>query len=120
MRPRVTLNEPPKDPHWVPCFFNYIHDFSDSLSSNAKLLACDTSLFSVVRDIKTSTTELNNDPEKINDWVFQWKMTFNSDCNKESQEVIFNRKLKKVAHPNLLFSNNNVSQVNSQKHLGVI
>ena len=83
-------------------------------------MAGDTSLFSVVRDINTSTIELNNDPEKINDWVFQWKIIFNPDCNKESQEIIFNRKLKKATHPNLLFSNNNVSQVNSQKHLGVI
>ena len=99
---------------------NYIRDFSDSLSSNAKLLAADTSLFSVVRDINTSAIELNNDPEKINDWVFQWKMTFNPDSNKESQEIIFNIKLKKATHPNLLFSNYNVSQVNSQKHLGVI
>ena len=101
-------------------FFNYIHDFSDSLSSNAKLLAANTSLFSVVRDINKSAIELNNDPEKINDWVFQWKMTFNPDSNKESQEIKFNIKLKKAAHPNLLFSNNIVSQVNSQKHLEVI
>ena len=28
--------------------------------------------------------------------------------------------LKKATHPPLLFNNNNVSQVNSQKHLGVI
>ena len=30
------------------------------------------------------------------------------------------QKIKKAAHPPLLFNNNNVSQVNSQKHLGVI
>ena len=83
-------------------------------------MAADTSLFSVVRDINTSAIELNNDPEKINDWIFQWEMTFNPDSNKESQEIIFNIKLKKATLPNLLFSNNNVSQVNSQKHLGVI
>ena len=37
-------------------------------------------------------------------------MTFNSNSSKQAQEVIFSR----------IFNNNNVSQVSSQKHLGVI
>ena len=49
----------------------YINDLSDGLSSNAKLFADDTSLFSVVHDINTSTIELNKDQKKINDWAFQ-------------------------------------------------
>ena len=32
-------------------FFIYINDLAESLSSNAKLFADDTSLFSVIRDI---------------------------------------------------------------------
>ena len=47
-------------------------------------------------------------------------MTFNPDRSKQAQEIIFSRKIKKAAHPPLLFNNNNVSQVNSQKHHGVI
>ena len=47
-------------------------------------------------------------------------MTFNLDHSKQAQEIIFSRKLKKASHPPLLFSNNNVSQVNSLKHVGVI
>ena len=101
-------------------FLIYINDLPDGLSSNAKLFADDTSLFSVVHDINTSTIELNSDLKKINDWAFQWKMTFNPDCSKQAQEIIFSRKLKKVTHPPLLFNNNNVSQVNFQTHLGVI
>ena len=31
----------------------------------------------------------NSDLEKINDWAFQWKMTFNPDCSKQTQEIIF-------------------------------
>ena len=53
--------------------------------------------------------ELNKDLKKINDWAFQWKMTFNPDRSKQAQEVIFSRKIKKVTHPPLLFNNNNVS-----------
>ena len=101
-------------------FLIYINDLPDGLSSNAKLFADDTSLFSVVHDINTSTIELNSDLKKINDWAFQWKMTFNPDRSKQAQEIIFSRKLKKVTHPPLLFNNNNVSQVNFQTHLGVI
>ena len=46
-------------------------------------------------------------------------MSFNPDPNKQAQEVIFSRKLKKVCHPPLRFNNNNVSQASSQKHLGL-
>ena len=100
-------------------FIIYINDLSDGLSSNAKLFADDTSLFSVVRDINTSAIELHKDLKKINDWAFQWKMTFNLDRSKQAQEIIFSRKLKNAMHPPLLFNSSNVSQVNSQKHLGV-
>ena len=47
-------------------------------------------------------------------------MTFNQDRSKQAQEVIISRKSKKVTHPPLLFNNNNVSQVSSQKHLEII
>ena len=47
-------------------------------------------------------------------------MTFNPDRSKQAQEIIFSRKSKKVTHPPLFFNNSNVSQDNSQTHLGVI
>ena len=67
-------------------------DLPDGLSSNAKLFADDTSLFSVVKDINTSVIELNSALKKINDSVIQWKMTFNPDRSKQVQETIFSRK----------------------------
>ena len=42
-------------------FLVYINDLTDDLSSNAKLFADDTSLFSVIHDVDTSANELNND-----------------------------------------------------------
>ena len=45
-------------------FLIYINDLSDGLSSNAKLFADDTSLFSVVHDRNTSAIELNKDLKK--------------------------------------------------------
>ena len=37
----------------------YINDLSDKLSCNVKLFADDTSLFSVIHDVKVSARELN-------------------------------------------------------------
>ena len=47
-------------------------------------------------------------------------MTFNPDGSKEAQEVILNRKKRKLTYSFLLLNNNNFSQVGSQKHLEVI
>ena len=100
-------------------FLIYINDLSDNLTSNAKLFADDTSLFSVVHNVNTSAKELNDDLKEVNKWAFQWKTSFNPDPSKQAQEVIFSRKSKRSTHPHLVF-NNNVSPNYSQKHLCVI
>ena len=43
-----------------------------------------------------------------------------ADPNKQDQEVVFSRKTKKINHPSLTFNKSTVSQITSQKHLGVI
>ena len=98
-------------------FLVYINDLADGLSSNAKLFADDTSLLSVIDDVDTSVNELNNDLYQINKWVFQWKMSFNPDPSKQTQEIIFSRKTKKNSHPSLHFNNSIVSQTPYQKTL---
>ena len=65
-------------------FLIYINDLSYDLSTNAKLFADDTSLFSVIRDINTSATHLNNELRKMSNWAFQWKMSFNPDPSKQT------------------------------------
>ena len=96
-------------------FLIYISDLSDNLSSNVKLFADNTSLFSVTHDVNVSARELNDDLRKISNWAFQWKMSFNPDVNKQAQEIIFSRKIKSNIHPLPVFNNNIVSQANSQK-----
>ena len=76
-------------------FLLYINDLEDGLSSNTKLLADDTSLFSVVDNANTTAENLNNDLVKISSWGYQWKMIFSPDPSKQAQEVIFSRKTKK-------------------------
>ena len=70
-------------------FLIYINDLADGLSSNTKFVVNDTSLFSVIHDSVIMTLELSSDLSKIKQWVFQWKMSFNPNPNKQSQEVIF-------------------------------
>ena len=101
-------------------FLIYINDLSDNLTSNAKLFADDTSLFLAVHDVSASAKELNDDLKKVNDWPFQWKMSFNPDPSKQAQEVFFSCKSKRSTHLPLVFNNSNDSQTFSQKHLGVI
>ena len=55
---------------------------------------------------------------EINNWAFQWKISFNPDPSKQAQEVIFPRKLQKSTHPTLSFNNNTVTQSVTQKYLG--
>ena len=80
-------------------FLIYINDLSDDLASNPKLFADDTSLFSVVHNSLSSSTDLNNDLVKISEWAYQWKMSFNPDSTKQAQEVIFSRKSQSQKHP---------------------
>ena len=100
-------------------FLIYINDLSDDLTTNVKLIADDTSLFSIVHNMNTSTTNLNNNLNKIKNLTIQWKMTFNPDPSKEAQEVIFSRKLQKPNHNQVYFNHNSVKQGPSQKHLGM-
>ena len=101
-------------------FLFSISDLSEGLSTNAKLFADDTSLFSVIHDSQTSENNLNKDLEIIDNWVFQWKLNFNPESTKQTQEVIFSRKTKKLPHPPLMLNNANVIQSIYQKQLSII
>ena len=96
-------------------FLIYINDLSDNLSSNTKLFADDASLSWVVNDINQSGIDLNVDLEKISNWIFQLKMSFN--LNKLAQVVIFSRILQKSNHSSLTFSGTSVTQSEIQKYL---
>ena len=72
-------------------FLIYINDLADDLSSNVKLFADDTSLFSVVHDVNAFERQLNDDKKKINKWAFQWEMSSNPDPSKQSQDDVFSR-----------------------------
>ena len=100
-------------------FLMYINNLSCGLSSTTTLFADDTSLFSVVHNVTQSTSELNDDLEKISNWAYQGKMYFNPDKSKQAQEIIFFYKTQKVIHPPAIFNNMPVVSSFCQKHLGI-
>ena len=55
-------------------FLIYINDLPENLVSNPKLSVDNTSLFLVIRNKQQSAQNLNEDKNKINHSVFQWKM----------------------------------------------
>ena len=91
-------------------FLIYVNDLPENLLSNPKLFADDTSLFSVIFDKDLSAKNLKDDSNRINNWAFQWKMSFNPDPNKQAQEVLFSRKIPESSQPSLIFNNNIVTQ----------
>ena len=99
-------------------FLIYISDLPNGLQSNPKLFANDTSLFSSVQDITTSTVSLNNDLTKVSERVVQWKINFNPYPSKQTQELLFSRKI--ISKPFPSFNGNPVHQVQLQKHLGLL
>ena len=72
---------------------------------NCKRFDNDTSLFSLINGIQTIPTNLSSALYVTSNWAFQWKIIFNLDLTKESQEAIFIRKIKILLRPPLLFNN---------------
>ena len=72
-------------------FLTYINDLVDNISSEAKLFADDTSLFTVVYDVDIAANKLNSDLEIISTWAFQWKMQFNLDKTSRRYRSYFPR-----------------------------
>ena len=89
----------------------------EGLKSHVKFFTRHTSLFPIVRNPNTTADDLNQHLNVINQWEFQWKMSFNPDPNKQAVQLIFYRKGKKKEHPKIYFSGIVVTQEYKHKHL---
>ena len=101
-------------------FLIYINDLEINIKSNVKFFADDTMLYSIVNDPVQTGSDLNHDLDVIHQWAYQWKMEFNPDPTKQANEVLFSCKRTPQNHPHLFFNGVQVTQVNEQKHLGLI
>ena len=77
---RVVLNG--KESNWMRIhgsvlgpllFLVYINDLTDNISSDMRLFADDSSLFTCVKDIDITHEQLVTDLKTITTWVTQWK-----------------------------------------------
>ena len=71
-------------------------------------------------DKNFSQNELNNDLQSISDWVYQWKISFNQDPNKQAQGVYFSIINNKGDFQKLSYNRSNIEACSSQKHVGLI
>ena len=100
-------------------FLIHINNLVNGLKSDPKIFVDDTPLFSINHDVNLLQINLNEDLDKINNWAYQLKMSFNLDLSKKAREVIFSGKFNSVLHPPLTFNNVDLDQILSQKHFGM-
>ena len=100
-------------------FLIYINDLTDNISSDMRLFADDSSLFTCVKGVTQTHHKLLKDLQTVTLWAYQWKMVFNPDIIKQAIEVIFSCKKNKPPHPDLVFNVIPVSREPITKHLGV-
>ena len=77
-------------------------------------------MFNVVFDTDISAEVLNEDLRTVQDWQYQWKMSFNPDPAKQAEQVIFSTKVFKAEHPTIYFYGTEVETVPHHKHIGLI
>ena len=100
-------------------FLIYINDLTDNISSQMRLFADDSSLFTRVEGVDQTQVKIIKDLQTVSDWAHQWKMVFNPDMTKQAIEVIFSVKKNKPDHPELIFNEISVARQDHTKHLGV-
>ena len=100
-------------------FIIYINDLTDNISSDMRLFADDSSLFTRVSVTEETQNKLVNDLRTISSWAHQWKMLFNPNISKQAVEIVFSTKKNKVLHPNLDLNEIPVARKEYTKHIGM-
>ena len=104
----------PKEQFWETSFFKFIlttclmasSKVYSKKKSNPKLFSYGTALLSVIHNVNLSQIDLNEYLDRINNWAYQRKMSFNPDSSKKNQKVIFIQKVNNVLHPPSTFLSN--------------
>ena len=92
-------------------FLIYINDLTDNISSEMRLFANDSSLFTCVNGIFQTRDKLA--------YQCQWKVIFYVDITKQAIEVIFLVKNKTPDHPKFIFNGMPTASEPFTKYLGV-
>ena len=97
-------------------FLLFINDIVVDIGSNIRLFADDTSLYMVVDNPDTAAELLNLDINKIMTWAKKWLVTFNPV---KTESLLITHKLNRPIHPPLLMENQQITETDSHKHLGI-
>ena len=95
----------------------YINDIVEDIYSTIRLFADDTSLYIIVEDPLRAADKLNSDLAQIHLWATKWLVSFKPS---KSESIIFSRKQTNPYHPSIEMNQQQISEVNSHKHLGLI
>ena len=101
-------------------FLVYINDLIADLKRHVKLIANDTSLFTVVLEPNAAAEDKNHDLELISKWAHNWRMSFNPDPQKQAVELLLSKKRIELDHPVIFFNKISVKKGSEHKHLGII
>ena len=66
--------------------------YPDWIALVYKIFIVDTLIYQKIEDKDISAVQFRKDLKVISNWVFQWKILFNPDPNKQTIEVYFSRK----------------------------
>ena len=98
-------------------FLLYINDIVEDIDSSIRLFADDTSLYIIVDNPVEAANQLNSDLLKIHLSATKWLVKFNPA---KSESVIFSRKQNKPYHSPVVLNQEQVTEVTSHKHLGLV
>ena len=96
-------------------FLVYINDITESIQSNIKLFADDTSISQSHTNPTFRAQVLNSDLEAVSQWAANWKINFNAT----KTELMTIKRDNKVIEP-LIFNNTTLNEVSEHKHLGLV
>ena len=97
-------------------FLLFINDIVNEIRANIRLFTNDASLYLIVEHPEVTAQLLNIDLETIAKWAKLWLVTFNPT---KSESLLISRKVNAPIHPPIFMNNQQLSEVTSDKHLGL-
>ena len=94
----------------------YINDIVTDIGTNIRLFADDTTLYIIVNNPDTSAELLSLDFQKIEDWAEKWLVIFQPP---KTESLVISHKLNKPVHPTLYMQNQQINEVDTNKHIGL-
>ena len=98
-------------------FLIFVNDITDGIETDIHLFADDTSLMEIIENYNDSYAKMNRDLQRLNTWADKWLVTFNAA---KTVYLKISRKVNAAPNPILQLNGENIKEVNSHKHLGLI